>query len=77
MREKICILDHILPLRVNARRNRTLKRAFKIEESEIMRFSEMPQNPENPPIPDSQKNWILQATYHLATISYVSILLEN
>jgi PhnB protein len=38
------------------------KRAFKIEESEIMRFSEIPQNPENPPIPDNQKNWILQAT---------------
>lgn len=39
------------------------KRAFKIEESEIMRFSDMPPNPENPiQIPDSQKNWILQAT---------------
>jgi PhnB protein len=38
------------------------KRAFKIEESEIMRFSDMPPNPENPPIPDSRKNWILQAT---------------
>ena len=39
------------------------KRAFKIGKSEIMRFSDMPENPENPtPIPDSQKNWILQAT---------------
>jgi len=39
------------------------KKAFKIEDSEIMRFSDMPENPENPmPIPDSQKNWILQAT---------------
>lgn len=39
------------------------KRAFKIEESEIMRFSDMPQSPDNQmQILDSQKNWILQAT---------------
>ena len=39
------------------------KGAFKIEELEIMRFSDMPSSPDNPmKIPDSQKNWILQAT---------------
>jgi len=39
------------------------KRAFKIEKAEIMRFSDMPPDPENPmKIPDSQKNWILHAT---------------
>lgn len=39
------------------------KRAFKIEEKEIMRFKDMPENPENPiEISDAQKNWILQAT---------------
>ena len=38
-------------------------RAFKTEVSEIVRFSDMPQSPDNPmPIPDSHKNWILQAT---------------
>ena len=42
---------------------RLYERAFKSEVSEIMRFGDMPQDPENPmPIPDSQKNWILQAT---------------
>ena len=39
------------------------EKAFKSEVSEIMRFGDMPQDPENPmPISDSQKNWILQAT---------------
>ena len=39
------------------------KRAFKTELSEIMRYSDMPQSPDNPmQIPDNQKNWILQAT---------------
>ena len=39
------------------------KRAFKIETSEIMRFSDLPPDPKNPiEIPESQKNWILQAT---------------
>ena len=39
------------------------KRAFKTEVSEIMRYSDMPQSPDNPmQIPDNQKNWILQAT---------------
>ncbi len=39
------------------------KKAFKIEELEIMRFSDMPPSPDNSmQIPDSQKNWILQAT---------------
>jgi PhnB protein len=38
-------------------------RAFKMEASEIMRFSDIPQSPDNPmTIPESQKNWILQAT---------------
>lgn len=38
-------------------------RAFKTEASQIMRFSDIPQNPDNPmQIPDSQKNWVLQAT---------------
>ncbi|HML05795.1 MAG TPA: VOC family protein [Methanobacterium sp.] len=41
---------------------RLYERAFKSEVSEIMRFGDMPQDPENPmQIPDSQKNWILQA----------------
>lgn len=39
------------------------ERAFRIEEKEVMRFKDMPENPENPmQIPDAQKNWILQAT---------------
>ncbi len=39
------------------------KRAFKIEELEISRFSDMPSDAENPmEIPDNQKDWILQAT---------------
>lgn len=38
-------------------------RTFKTEVSKIMRFSDIRQNPDNPmPIPDSQKNWIVQAT---------------
>ncbi len=38
-------------------------RAFKTEVSEIMRFSDIPQSPGNPMlIPDSQSNWIVQAT---------------
>lgn len=38
-------------------------RAFKTKVSEIMRFSDIPQSPDNPmPIPDSQKYWIVQAT---------------
>jgi len=41
---------------------RLYERAFKSEVSEIMRFGDMPQDPENQmQIPDSQKNWILQA----------------
>jgi len=36
-------------------------RAFKTEVSEIMRFSDIPQSPDNPmTIPDNQKNWIVQ-----------------
>ena len=39
------------------------KRAFKTEVSEIMRYSDMPQSPDNPmQISESQKSWILQAT---------------
>jgi len=39
------------------------KKAFNIEESEIMRFSDIPPNPDNPmQVPEGQKNWILQAT---------------
>lgn len=39
------------------------QRAFKTEALEIMRFSDMPPNPENPmKFPESQKNWVLQAT---------------
>lgn len=39
------------------------KRAFKTKEAEIMRFSDLPEDPKNPmQIPDSQKSWILQAT---------------
>lgn len=38
-------------------------RAFKAEVSEITRFSDMPQSPDNRMfIPDTQKNWVLQAT---------------
>jgi len=37
------------------------EKAFKIEKTEIMRFSDMPPNPDMP-IPEEQKNWILQAT---------------
>ena len=37
------------------------KKAFKIEETEIMRFSDMPPNPDVQ-IPEKQKDWILQAT---------------
>jgi PhnB protein len=38
-------------------------RGFKTEVSAIMRFSDIPQSPDNPmPIPESQKNWIVQAT---------------
>lgn len=41
-------------------------RAFKTEVSEIMRFSDIPQSPNNPmTIPDSQKNWIIQAILRL------------
>ncbi|KAA6340010.1 hypothetical protein EZS27_012106 [termite gut metagenome] len=35
--------------------------AFKTKASEVMRFSDLPKNPERV-IPESQKNWILQAT---------------
>lgn len=39
------------------------KRAFGTEVLEIARFSDMPPTPDSPmEIPDSQKNWILQAT---------------
>lgn len=39
------------------------KKAFETEVSEIMRFSDIPQNPDNPmPISDSQKNWVVMAT---------------
>lgn len=39
------------------------KRAFKTKEAEIMRFSDLPEDPKNSmQIPDSQKSWILQAT---------------
>ena len=39
------------------------ERAFKTKAHEIMRYSDMPQSPDNPmQIQDSQKNWILQAT---------------
>ena len=38
-------------------------KAFNIEKSEIMRFGDMPESPDNPmPISDEQKDWILQAT---------------
>ena len=37
------------------------KNAFNIKETEIMRFSDMPPNPDMP-IPEEQKDWILQAT---------------
>jgi PhnB protein len=38
-------------------------KAFNIENSEIMRFGDMPESPDNPmQISDEQKNWILQAT---------------
>ena len=39
------------------------KRAFKTEVAEIMRFSDIPQDPDNPvQIPDNQKDWIVMAT---------------
>lgn len=48
---------------MNAKAIKLYEKAFNTEVSEIMRFGDMPQDPENPmPIPDSQKNWILQAT---------------
>ncbi len=38
-------------------------KAFNIEESEIMRFGDMPESPDSPmQISDEQKDWILQAT---------------
>lgn len=38
-------------------------RAFNTEVPKIMRFSDIPQSPNNSmPIPNSQKNWIVQAT---------------
>lgn len=38
-------------------------KAFNIEKSEIMRFGDMPESPDNPmQIYDEQKDWILQAT---------------
>ncbi|PKL67141.1 MAG: VOC family protein [Methanobacteriales archaeon HGW-Methanobacteriales-1] len=38
-------------------------KAFNIEKSEIMRFRDMPESPDNSmPISDEQKDWILQAT---------------
>ncbi len=38
-------------------------RAFKTVVSEIMRFSDIPQSPDNPmSIPENQRNWIVQAT---------------
>lgn len=38
-------------------------KAFNIEKSEIMRFGDMPESPDNPlQISDEQKDWILQAT---------------
>jgi PhnB protein len=37
-------------------------KAFNIEKSEIMRFGDMPESPDNPlQISDEQKDWILQA----------------
>ena len=39
------------------------KRAFKTEVSEIMRFSDIPQDPDNPmPIPDDQTDWVVMST---------------
>ena len=38
-------------------------KAFNIENSEIMRFADMPESPDNTmPISEEQKDWILQAT---------------
>lgn len=38
-------------------------KAFQTEVSQIMRFSDLPQNPDNSmPIADNQKDWVLQAT---------------
>jgi PhnB protein len=39
------------------------ERAFETKVSRIMRFSDLPQDPEKPmEIPESQKNWIVMAT---------------
>lgn len=38
-------------------------RAFETRVSAVIRFSDLPSNPDNPmPIPDNQKNWIVMAT---------------
>lgn len=40
-------------------------KAFKTNPKGIMRFSDVPPNPNMPPLPEEQKNWIIQATIQL------------
>ncbi|ADL52319.1 VOC family protein [Clostridium cellulovorans] len=40
-------------------------KAFKTEAKGIMRFGDIPSNPNMPPLPEEQKNWIIQATIQL------------
>lgn len=40
-------------------------KAFKTEAKGLMRFSDIPSNPNMPPIPEEQKSWIIQATIQL------------
>lgn len=40
-------------------------KAFKTQAKGIMRFGDIPPNPNMPPIPDEQKNWVMQATIEL------------
>ncbi len=38
------------------------KKAFDAKVTGMMRFSDMPPNPNMPPIADNQKNWVMQST---------------
>jgi PhnB protein len=40
-------------------------KAFKTQAKGIMRFGDIPSNPSMPPLPEEQKNWIIQATIQL------------
>lgn len=40
-------------------------KAFNTQPKGLMRFCDIPQNPNMPPLPEEQKNWIIQATIQL------------